>query len=90
MHSVNGLFKLLKDCNDEVFVIGGGRIYQMLMPFAEKIYVTWVYRSFPEADTHFPTIDMSEFALVHQDERAMDEPSGLEYAYAEYVRKFRI
>jgi len=95
VHSVNGLFKVLEDVdgqtvdhNDEVFVIGGGRIYNMLMPFAQRLYVTWVHKEFPEADTYFPVIDLSEFTKVNETERMVDEKSGLEFSYAEYDRKY--
>ena len=88
VHSVNGLFKLLHLCEDEVFVIGGGRIYETLMPWVNRLYVTWVHRDYPEADTYFPVIDLSDFTFAHQTERLTDEPSGLEYSYAEYDRKY--
>ena len=87
VHSVNELFHLLNDTDDEVFIIGGGRIYQMLMPWVNRLYITCVHREFPEADTFFPVIDLSEFTLVHQTERMLDEKSGLEFSYAEYDRK---
>ena len=87
VRSVNDLFKLLKDWNDEVFIIGGGRIYNMLMPFTQRLYITWVHRTFDNADTFFPVIDLSEFTLIHQTERLTDEKSGLEFSYAEYDRK---
>jgi len=38
------------------FVIGGGEIYKLAMPFAEKIELTRVHASF-DADTFFPKID---------------------------------
>ena len=79
VHSVNSLFKVLKDYDDEVFVMGGASIYQLLLPFTNRLYVTRVYREF-DGDVFFPVIDMSEF----------DEESGLDYAYEEYDRKFRI
>lgn len=90
VHSVNDLFDLLRDCDDEVFVIGGGRLYALLMPWVNRLYVTWVHREFADADTFFPVIDLSEFTLVHQSERLFDEKSGLEYSYAEYDRKYRL
>ena len=90
VRSINGLFELLRDCDDEVFIIGGGRIYNMLMPWVDRLYVTWVHREYPEADTFFPVIDFSEFTLIHQTERMTDEKSSLEFSYAEYDRKFRL
>lgn len=90
VRSVNDLFSLLRDCDEEIFIIGGGRIYNMLMPWVSRLYVTWVRKEFPEADTFFPTIDLSEFNKVNETEIMTDEKSGLEFSYAEYDRKFRI
>lgn len=88
VHSVNGLFDALKGCDDEVFVMGGASIYEMLLPFTNRLYVTHVYRDF-DADVYFPTIDMSEFTLVSLGEPMYDEESGLDYAYEEYDRKVK-
>lgn len=87
VHSIGGLFDLLHDCDEEVFIIGGGRIYNMLMPYTSRLYITWVHRDFPEADTFFPVIDLSEFTKIHETERMVDQRSGLEFSYAEYDRK---
>lgn len=89
VHSVNGLFNALKDCDEEVFIMGGAAIYNLLLPFTNRLYVTQVYRDY-EADVFFPTIDMSEFTLTNISEPLFDEESGLDYAYEEYDRKFRI
>ena len=90
VRSVNDLFHLLRDSDEEVFIIGGGRIYNMLMPFTQRLYVTWVHKEFPEADTFFPVIDLSEFTKVNETERMIDEKSGLEFSYAEYDRKYKL
>ncbi len=89
VHSVNSLFEVLKDYDDEVFVMGGASIYQLLLPFTNRLYVTRVYREF-DGDVFFPVIDMSEFNLVSLSDPMFDEESGLDYAYEEYDRKFRI
>lgn len=89
VHSVNALFKALKDCDEEVFIMGGAAIYNLLLPFTNRLYVTQVYREF-DADVYFPTIDMSEFTLVNLSDPMFDEESGLDYAYEEYDRKFKI
>ncbi len=89
VRSVNELFNLLRDSDDEVFIIGGGRIYNMLMPWTNRLYITWVHKEFPEADTFFPTIDLSEFTKVNETERMTDEKNGLEFSYAEYDRKIK-
>lgn len=44
------------DSDDEAFVIGGASIYNMLIPYAQKLYVTKINEVF-DADTFFPEID---------------------------------
>lgn len=87
VHSLNDLMHALRD-EEESFVIGGGRLYEALLPFTHRLYITWVHSRFPLADTFFPVIDRSVFTLVHESERMVDELSGLEYSYAEYDRKY--
>ena len=87
VRSVNDLFALLCDNDEDIFIIGGGRIYNMLMPWVNRLYITWVHKEFPEADTFFPVIDLSEFTKVNETEHMIDEKSGLEFSYAEYDRK---
>lgn len=47
---------------EEIFIIGGGQIYNQAVPLADKLYLTVVDESFPEADTFFP--DYSDFKKV--------------------------
>ena len=84
-HSIPALFKMIEG-EDETFLIGGGTLYRDLLPFVSRMYVTWVYKDF-EADTFFPVIDPSAFCQVSITPRQTDPENGLEYAYAEYVRK---
>lgn len=41
---------------DRAFVIGGGSVYQQLMPYCSRAYVTKVHCQ-PESDTFFPNLD---------------------------------
>ncbi len=40
----------------EVFVSGGGEIYEQAMPGVDRIYATEVDAIIPNADTYFPTL----------------------------------
>lgn len=51
----------------EIFIIGGGEIYEQFMEYADKLYLTIVKGTF-EGDTFFP--DYSEFKkVVYKKER---------------------
>ncbi len=41
--------------SDEVFICGGGEIFQEALPFANRIYLTVIHEEF-EGDTYFPVI----------------------------------
>ena len=45
---------------EEWFVIGGGSIYQQLLPFCDRVYVTKIYKDHDNVDTYFPDLDKSE------------------------------
>ena len=67
--------------NKEVFIIGGGQIYQQALPHADKLYLTIVDDE-PEADTFFP--DYSEFKNVISEEN--HEQKGLKYKFVELTK----
>lgn len=53
--SVEEAVKLSKD--SEIFVIGGGKVYELMLAYADKIYLTEIEDECKDADTYFPTFD---------------------------------
>ena len=51
----------LAEGDGEVFVIGGAQIYHEALPYADKIYLTEIEASFPDADTFFPELDRTQW-----------------------------
>ena len=49
------------DPEEETFIIGGGSIYRQFLPLADRLYLTEVEDSFPDADTYFPSFDKNEY-----------------------------
>lgn len=84
-HSVNQVLEMVR-FEEESFIMGGAAVYQALLPFAQRLYVTWVHQPF-EADVFFPPIDLSLFIKVKETEPVTDEKSGLVYSYADYERR---
>lgn len=52
---------------EEIFIIGGGEIYNQTIDLAEKIYLTLVDQT-PEGDTYFPDIDPSKWHIVNTEQ----------------------
>ena len=46
----------------EIFIIGGGMIYEQFLPMADKLYLTVINKDF-EADTFFPIINFNNWEL---------------------------
>ena len=74
-------FAQSKPGDEEVFVIGGGQIYQEAINKADKLYLTIVEDN-PEADTFFP--DYSEFKKVDFEEE--HETDELKYKFLDLER----
>lgn len=71
-----------KNSDEEVFVIGGGIIYKLSLPFADKLYLTVVDDAPEDADTFFP--DYSEFKNVVS---KIDSGEGkFQYSFLELTR----
>ena len=51
------------ESEEECFVIGGAMIYNLLMPYVQKMYVTQINKEF-EGDTFFPRIDEEKWQEI--------------------------
>jgi dihydrofolate reductase len=71
--------------DDEVFVIGGGEIYAVALPRADRLYVTWVDADV-EGDTFFPELDWSQWRLVSEEPCPADAKNEYPTRFAIYDR----
>jgi len=76
------VLKEYKNSAEEVFVIGGGIIYKLSLPMADKLYLTVVDDAPEDADTFFP--DYSEFKNIISEESAED--AGYNFKFLELTR----
>ncbi|HEU0126801.1 MAG TPA: dihydrofolate reductase, partial [Flavobacterium sp.] len=85
---VDSIEKALAACpeNDDSYIIGGGEIYNLALPFTDIIELTKVHHTF-EADAFFPKINKSEWLLVESEENYKDEKHLYDYTYETYIRK---
>lgn len=65
----------------EIFVIGGGEIYQLAMEGAGRIYITRVHAQFENADAFFPAIDREKWQLVSNHDFLMDDKHAYAYSF---------
>lgn len=70
----------------EIMIIGGGEIYKLLFPKANRIYMTRVEAE-PEADTYFPQIIEKEWELISQKNHEADDKNAYNYSFQIWERK---
>jgi dihydrofolate reductase len=70
---------------NELFVIGGGEIYEMALPLAQKIWLTRVHTTI-EGDVYFPTLN-ADWELVSSTQNAADEKHRFSFDFECWKRK---
>lgn len=81
------VFKSLEDClkfpnlNNELFVIGGERLYTEAIKLAKKLYITEIDKSF-NGDTYFPKIS-NDWVI---NSYSPSENEQFRYRFLEYIR----
>lgn len=73
----------------EVFVAGGGEVYALALPRAERLYVTLIHADV-EGDARFPALDASRWRLVEDERHAADERHALPYSFRRYERAEKV
>jgi dihydrofolate reductase len=68
----------------EVFIIGGGIIYRLFLPFADKLYLTEIDADCPDADTYFPEFDSSLYNAEKLSDYNVD---GVHFSHICYTKK---
>ena len=69
----------------ELLVIGGGEIYEMALPMAEKIWLTRVHTTI-EGDVYFPKLN-DEWEMVSSNQNAADEKHQFTFDFECWKRK---
>ncbi len=74
------------DTDNEIFIIGGGQVYEQMLPYADRLYLTRIHHTFPDADTFFPAIDMNSWQLVSRETFSADDNNPYDFSFEEYLR----
>ena len=77
--------ELIKESNEDVFVIGGSKIYELFEPVANSLAITRILKDF-EGDAFFPDINWNLWQ-IEKEEKFFDEKSNIECKLIEYSKK---
>ena len=86
---LHSLDELLAECRkyppEDLCVIGGASIYELLLPYCTTAQITKTFVH-PKADRYFPDLDKLENWCVSQISEPMEE-DGIQFQYFDYVNR---
>ena len=83
--SIKEAVKFAKKIDEEVFVIGGGNIYEQTIDLADKLEVTLV-DAVLDADTFFPKINEKVWQKTNEERHQKDEKNEFDFCFQTYER----
>lgn len=84
--SVDELLDTLKKYNsDDVYVIGGSSIYELLMPYCDTAIITHIDTVAEKADKKFPELNPDEWQIKTKSDTV--ESNGYTFKWIEYSRR---
>ena len=87
--SIKEALKFAKKIDENVFIIGGGTIYEQTIDVADKLEVTLVKTNL-EADTFFPKIDGKKWQKTNEICHEKDEKNQYDFCFQTFERKSEI
>jgi dihydrofolate reductase len=71
----------------ELAVIGGGEVYALALPFADRIHLTDVDAIVPDADVYFPPYDASRWTETARVHHAADARHAYAFDFVDFERR---
>lgn len=75
------------DGKEKCFVMGGASVYRAAIDMMDRLYITHVHTTIPEADAFFPEIDPAVWKVESSSEILKDEETGYEFEFVVYTRR---
>lgn len=83
-HSIEKAISLAGN-DPEIFFIGGARVYEQVLPRADRLYLTRIHGSI-SGDTRFPQYDEDEWTRVSHEHHAADEENPYPISFDVFER----
>jgi dihydrofolate reductase len=85
VHSLDEAIKIAGD--SDLAVIGGGEVYALALPYAQRLHLTWIDTHAADADAFFPHFDADAWMETARQEHARDARHAFGFAFVDYVRR---
>ena len=78
--------RLNKENDEECFIIGGGQVFETTIEYIDRMYITRVHTTIPDADAFFPEIDHTHWKLTWEEKHYADEQHKYDFTFQKYDR----
>lgn len=85
VHSIADILAI-GESETELFIIGGSKLYEEMMPYADRLYITHIHHAF-EGDRYFPDYNENEWTVVSREKGHRDEKNPYNYEFVVYDKK---
>lgn len=86
-HSISEALSIAFEAGEEeVFIIGGGKIYDQTQDLWDRMYITDIDLE-TDGDVFFPEIDYTQWHLISEEAHEPDDKNLYPYAFKVYDRK---
>ena len=86
--SIKEALKFAKKIDEQIFVIGGGNIYEQTLELTDKLEVTLV-KNHLKADTYFPKINPQIWNKTEEICHEKDDKNEFDFCFQTYERKIK-
>ncbi len=83
--SIKEAIKFAKKIDENIFIIGGGNIYEQTIDLVDQLEITWVHATL-EADTYFPKIDEKIWRKTDEICHEKDEKNQFDFCFQTFER----
>lgn len=70
---------------DEVMVIGGGQIYEAVLPMVDRLYITQVHAEI-DGDAFFPEVNLDDWQEIGREDFSSSDHNPYDYSFVVYQR----
>lgn len=81
--SIEDFIGSYQDKDEEIYVMGGGQIYQEMLPYSDILYLTEIDASCP-ADVYYPEFDAGQYKRTVL--KQLNE-NGIDYQFVKYQKE---
>ncbi|WP_099158307.1 dihydrofolate reductase [Virgibacillus ndiopensis] len=72
--------------SEEFFIIGGGTIFDQVLPHADRMYITYIDEIF-DGEIYFPKFSFEDWNLTSKEKGEKNEKNPYDYYFLQYDRK---